>query len=161
MWKEPCLVEDEIAHRGDVVECAGKTLLAKKIARFGKDAFRLVAETKQRFLTTSAAALLGKSENFVRRHEVCAGLSRIFAEGAVGAVVAAESGQWDENFFGESDGRALAARAELRSRGKKFRKRSFERQREEVGDFEWGGHGINRKKESNTENPGGAENAEA
>ena len=161
MGKEPRLVEDEIAHRSDVIQRAGKALVAKKFARFGKDAFGLIAETKQRFLATSATALLGKSENFVRSHEVCAGLARIFAEGAIGAVIAAKSGERNKDLFGKSDNRALAARAELRSGGKKLRKRSFERQVEEVVDREMGGHGINRKKEFNTENTEDTEDAEA
>jgi len=59
------------------------------------------------------AGTFGELENFVRSHEVSAGLAGIFAEGAVAAIVAAESGQGDEDLFRIGDDIALALGAEL------------------------------------------------
>jgi hypothetical protein len=69
--------------------------------------------------------LVGKGKDFVRRHEMRAGLAGVLAEGAVAAVVPAKCGQWDENFLRKADEASLPPVTDLRG----GREQSVERRR--------------------------------
>src|ERR1700691_968899 len=112
MRQQSRAIENQLAHRGEIVERACKTLFLQKVARFGKNSLGLIAEREQSFFATGAAALLRYGKNFVRCHEMRAGLAWVFAERAVTAVVATERGERDEDFFREGDRAALLFCAE-------------------------------------------------
>src|ERR1700682_1504116 len=109
--EQASFIQNEFAHRGEIVERARKTLFAQEFAGLGKDPFGLIAEAEESFLAACLAAPFGKREHLFRRHEVSAGLARILAEGAVAAIVAAKGGERDEDFFREGDDSSLPARA--------------------------------------------------
>src|SRR4029077_16846929 len=100
--------EDELAHGCEIVECARIALRAEEFAGFGENPFGLIAEAKESFLAAGLAGAFGEGEDFVRGHEVGAGLAGVLAEGAVAAIVAAKRGERDENFFREADDVAFA-----------------------------------------------------
>src|SRR6267143_7038729 len=111
MGEQPGLFQDQFRYGRKVVERARKALFAKKFASFGENALGLIAEAEERFLASGAAALFSECEHVVRRHEVRAGLAGIFSEGAVAAVVSAQSSQRDEDFLRKGDDRSLPASA--------------------------------------------------
>src|SRR5580704_238283 len=113
MREKASAVEHELRHRRNVVQRARKPLAAQELTRLGENALRLIAQAEERFLAAGAAATLGKVEHLVRSHEMRTGLAGVFAEGAVAAVVAAERGERNENFFRETDDRSLPASAQV------------------------------------------------
>jgi hypothetical protein len=92
MREQACFVEYKLAHGSDVIERAGEALRAEKVTGFRKNALGLVTEAEERFFASGAAPLFRESENFFGSHKMRAGLSGIFSESAVTAIVAAESG---------------------------------------------------------------------
>ena len=99
MREQAGFFQNEFAHGGKVVERARKTLFAQEFAGFRKDPFRLIAEAEESFLAACLAALFCKREDFIRCHEVSAGLAGVLAKRAVAAIVAAKGGERDEYFF--------------------------------------------------------------
>ena len=99
MREQAGFFQNEFAHGGKIVERARKTLFAQEFAGFGKDPFGLIAEAEESFLAARLAALFGKHEDFLRRHEVSAGLAGVLAKSAVAAIVTAKGGERDEDFF--------------------------------------------------------------
>ncbi len=120
-------IENQLRHGRDVIERARKALTAQKLARFRENAFRLIAQAEERFLAARGAALFGESQNLVRGHEMRTRLAGIFAEGAVAAVVAAQRGERDEDFFGEADDGSLPVGAQLSCGGEEIAERGCER----------------------------------
>ncbi len=104
--------QHHFGHRRCVIQRARKALPPQKLARFGKNTFRLIAQAKKRLFATGCAALFSNREDLIRCHEMRAGLAGILAEGAVAAVIAAQRGQGNENFFGEGDDSSLPLSAE-------------------------------------------------
>src|SRR5882724_1838794 len=100
--------QDEFAHGGEIVERARVALTAEEFAGFGEYLFRLVAQAEECFLAAGLTAAFGEGEDFLAGHEMSAGLARVFAEGAVAAIVAAEGRQRDEDFFRKGDDGSLA-----------------------------------------------------
>ena len=120
MRKQAGFFEDEFAHGREIVERTGVALRAEEFAGFGENFFGLIAKTEEGFLAACVAAAFGKGENFFRGHEMGAGLTGVFAESAVAAVVTAKSGERDENLFRESDDGSFALSTECSGRGKKL-----------------------------------------
>jgi len=69
--------------------------------------------------------LFGEREDFVRGHEVRAGLAGIFSESAVAAVVAAQGSQRDEHFFRKGDDSSLPASTDFGGGTQDFRQGSL------------------------------------
>src|SRR5882762_6176008 len=123
MGEQPGLFQDQFRYGRKVVERARKALFAKKFASFGENALGLIAEAEERFFASRAAALFSECEHLLRRHEVRAGLAGIFSKGAVAAVVAAKSSQWDEDLFRKGDDSSLPAGANFGGCAQEFRQR--------------------------------------
>ena len=113
MRKQAGSFEDEFTYGGEVIERTRIALNAEEFAGFGKNPFGLIAEAEEGFLATGLTASFGEGEDFLRSHEMRAGLTGVFAEGAVAAIVAAKSGERDENLFRESDDCSLALGAQF------------------------------------------------
>src|SRR5260370_1228051 len=99
-------------HARCAARCARQAFQRQKPARFGKNTFRLIAQAKKRLFATGCAALFSHREDLIRCHEMRAGLAGILAERALAAVIAAQRGQGNENFFGEGDDNSLPLSAE-------------------------------------------------
>src|ERR1700691_4928093 len=56
MRQQSCAIENESAHRGEIVERAGKTLLLQEAARFGKNSLGLIPEREQTLFAPGAPA---------------------------------------------------------------------------------------------------------
>src|SRR5258708_29069197 len=67
-------------------------LRAEEFAGLGENPFGLIAEAKESFFTARLATAFGERQDFAGGHEVRAGLTGVFAEGTVAAIVAAKSG---------------------------------------------------------------------
>src|SRR6266478_2428570 len=132
MWEQAGFIQDEFAHGGEIVERARETLSAEEFAGFGENLFGLIAEAEEGFLAASLAASLGKGKNFIRGHEVSAGLAGILAEGAVATIVAAQSGERDEDFFGEGDDGSFSLGAEFGGGGEEVGQRRPRSQQDSV-----------------------------
>src|SRR5437879_4405196 len=92
-------LQNEFAHRREIIERARKTLFAQEFAGLGKNPFGLIAEAEESFLAARLAAAFCEREDFIRRHEVSPRLARILAKSAVAAIVAAKGGERDEYFL--------------------------------------------------------------
>ena len=116
MREQPGFGEDEFAHRRHVIERARESPPREKLLCFGEDALRLITQAEERLLASGAARRLCQRKHFFRGHEMRAGLARIFAEGAITAVIAAQRRERNEHFFREADDFALPSRADFACR---------------------------------------------
>ena len=105
---------------------------AEEFAGFEKNLFGLITEAEKGFLAAGLAASFGEGKNFIRGHEMSAGLAGVFAEGAVATVVAAESGEGDKDFFGEGDDGSFSLGAEFGGSGEEVGQRRLRSQQDGV-----------------------------
>src|SRR2546427_354519 len=91
--QEPGTLQHQFAHGRHVIKRTYVSLLRKEFSRFRENAFRLIPQAEESFLATRATASFRKRQHFLRRHEMRAGLSRVFSKSAIGTIVPAERGQ--------------------------------------------------------------------
>src|SRR5580765_5811601 len=80
MRKQTGAGNDQLAHRGGIIQCSLETLPLQKLSRFRKNTFWLISQAEQRLFTTGCSALLAYSENLVGSHEMRSRLARVFTK---------------------------------------------------------------------------------
>lgn len=90
--------KDQFAHCFEIVQSRVEAEPSQRFPHLGKDHLWLVAQRKQGLRAAEFLSGLGHSKYFIRRHGVGAGITRIAAESAIAAIVAAEIRKWDEDF---------------------------------------------------------------
>src|SRR6266404_1576065 len=80
-----------------------KSQFAQGFAHFGKEQFGFVAKGEQSFRATKFFTCSRDLQHLIGRHRVRAGLTRVAAEGAISAIIAAEICKRDENLARISD----------------------------------------------------------
>ena len=126
--QKPGALQHQLAHGCQIIECASEALPTQKLPCFRKNPLRLISQTKQRFFASGALAFLRHRQHFLRRHEMRAGLSRIFSKRAVRTIVAAKRGERNENFLRKADGLPFCLLAHLRSHFEQLGQRDALRQ---------------------------------
>src|SRR5262249_55165067 len=91
-------------------------------SHFGKNQLGLIAEGKQSFRAAQLFSRKGDVQYLFRRHGVRAVLSRVAAEGAVSAVIAAEVCEGNENFARIGDYTGLETITSIPRSRQQFRK---------------------------------------
>src|SRR5690242_14828087 len=114
MRQEPGLFQYQLAHRGEIFECALEAQVIQKTFRLGENFLGLVSQAEQRLFASGAAARFGDRQDFVRREVRGNAGPGVGAERAIAAVVAAKMRQGNEDLPGIADGAAFPAVAQRR-----------------------------------------------
>ena len=107
--QEPGLLDDQPAHRREVVERRCEPVLGQPRRGHGVARLRALAQGEQGFVTAGRGARARDRENLLGREVWRLDARRGLGERAVAAAVAAELGQRDEDLGGVCDPRAVGA----------------------------------------------------
>ena len=107
MWQQAGFVQNCTAHLGEVGNRIRMPELREFFARDAVTQLRLVAEREQRFCTTGCRARACYRQHLVTCEVAALAMSRRFGKRAIGAHVAAEAGQRNENLAGIADQRSV------------------------------------------------------